>query len=95
MICWAVDDSGTAAIRFATLLLPPCKHRWLTTVKFVSSQKNSSHLLTIVCGDRSGSLHVFTMEKRDLGDGEAAKMIIKVYTNMLELLTTVTPYFFR
>jgi WD40 repeat protein len=48
-----------------SLVLPPCKHRWVTAAAAVPLQKSEECVL--VCGDRKGSLHSYLVQEGSKG----------------------------
>lgn len=56
-VCWKCSQSteGLTATSFATLELPPSKHRWISAALRVADSSGDA----LILGDRRGSLHVY------------------------------------
>ncbi|XP_067854519.1 WD repeat-containing protein 6 [Heptranchias perlo] len=59
-------DQVTSVVEKSRYLLPLCRHRWHTSVAFLPKQR------FLVCGDRRGSLLLYSCAERDQDEGLGA-----------------------
>jgi hypothetical protein len=70
VICWSTMSNLKENIPLALFrcILPPCKHCWVTALTMVKVTIRVSETLVLVCGDRSGSVHLYCVSMAGLHD---------------------------